>query len=269
MKKYCLHTHTKRCGHAIGEDEEYIQQAIKEGFDVYGYSDHVMFLNVSQRRIRGDFSMLKDYLDSINKIKEKYKNQIEIHIGFEAEYFKEFTDFYRFLHLTKKIEYLILGQHFYFQEDMIKNFGLLGSSGALVKYANCLIEGIKTGLFSIVAHPDLFIYWYEQKDELFYEYINKIIDTVIEMDVALELNISKITNLKKAGSSSPKEEACFPVDEFWELVAKKGAKVVVGLDCHCVEAVSAEDFEYGINLARQYGLNLVDIDLVINKFTNI
>ena len=31
MKKYNYHTHTKRCGHAVGEDEEYVIAAINNG----------------------------------------------------------------------------------------------------------------------------------------------------------------------------------------------------------------------------------------------
>ena len=39
--KYCYHTHTKRCGHAVGEDEEYVIEAIKAGIKDLGFSDHV------------------------------------------------------------------------------------------------------------------------------------------------------------------------------------------------------------------------------------
>lgn len=35
------HTHTARCGHAEGTDEEYVLAAIERGFDELGFSDHV------------------------------------------------------------------------------------------------------------------------------------------------------------------------------------------------------------------------------------
>ena len=35
------HTHTIRCNHAKGTEREYIEQAIKEGFKILGFSDHV------------------------------------------------------------------------------------------------------------------------------------------------------------------------------------------------------------------------------------
>ena len=35
------HTHTARCGHATGTDEDYVLAAIEQGFDELGFSDHV------------------------------------------------------------------------------------------------------------------------------------------------------------------------------------------------------------------------------------
>ena len=38
--KYTYHTHTARCHHATGEDEEYVRAAIDAGIKVLGFSDH-------------------------------------------------------------------------------------------------------------------------------------------------------------------------------------------------------------------------------------
>ena len=72
------HTHTFRCGHASDfSDEEYVVSAINNGFEVLGFSDHIMLPGISQPRIRGDYSLLDDYVNSINTLKEKYKNTIK------------------------------------------------------------------------------------------------------------------------------------------------------------------------------------------------
>lgn len=34
------HTHTARCMHAVGDDEDYVRSAIKGGFQELGFSDH-------------------------------------------------------------------------------------------------------------------------------------------------------------------------------------------------------------------------------------
>ena len=40
MKKKNYHTHTARCMHAVGTDEEFILAAIEAGYTVIGFSDH-------------------------------------------------------------------------------------------------------------------------------------------------------------------------------------------------------------------------------------
>jgi histidinol phosphatase-like PHP family hydrolase len=40
---YCYHSHTTRCGHAYGSDEDYVEAAITNGFRVIGFSDHIFF----------------------------------------------------------------------------------------------------------------------------------------------------------------------------------------------------------------------------------
>ena len=34
------HTHTTRCQHARGTEEEYVLQAIDTGFEILGFADH-------------------------------------------------------------------------------------------------------------------------------------------------------------------------------------------------------------------------------------
>ncbi|MBR1458649.1 MAG: histidinol phosphate phosphatase, partial [Oscillospiraceae bacterium] len=34
------HTHTSRCKHASGEDRQYVENAIRNGMQVLGFSDH-------------------------------------------------------------------------------------------------------------------------------------------------------------------------------------------------------------------------------------
>ena len=34
------HTHTYRCGHAVGNEREYVEKAIELGFSELGFSEH-------------------------------------------------------------------------------------------------------------------------------------------------------------------------------------------------------------------------------------
>lgn len=43
MQYFNIHTHTVRCNHAVGTDEEYVTAAINNGLKLLGFSDHVPF----------------------------------------------------------------------------------------------------------------------------------------------------------------------------------------------------------------------------------
>ena len=40
MSKVNYHTHTARCMHADGADRDYLESALKSGFETIGFSDH-------------------------------------------------------------------------------------------------------------------------------------------------------------------------------------------------------------------------------------
>ena len=38
------HTHTHRCNHAIGREEDYVKEALKAGLKILGWADHTPYL---------------------------------------------------------------------------------------------------------------------------------------------------------------------------------------------------------------------------------
>ena len=100
------HTHTTRCGHAEGTEEEYILTALRCGFKVLGFSDHTPWAYATPgfvSRIRMLPSQLDDYVLTLRGLREKYADKLHIRIGLEAEYFPAYlvealeTGLYRYL----------------------------------------------------------------------------------------------------------------------------------------------------------------------------
>ena len=108
------HTHTWRCMHASGTEREYVEKAIEGGLKILGFSDHTPMPYsggyVSNVKMRPD--QLEDYVDTILKLKDEYKDDIEIHIGLEVEYYPKY--FKALLKMTGQypIEYFLLAQHY-------------------------------------------------------------------------------------------------------------------------------------------------------------
>lgn len=83
------HTHTTRCMHATGSDEDYVLSAIKGGYQELGFSDHTPWKYHTD--YVADMRMLPEelpgYVESLHSLREKYRDQISIKIGLECEYF--------------------------------------------------------------------------------------------------------------------------------------------------------------------------------------
>ena len=47
------HTHTFRCGHAIGDEEEMVISALNEGIEVLGFSEHVPLPHYRKHLLKG------------------------------------------------------------------------------------------------------------------------------------------------------------------------------------------------------------------------
>ena len=68
------HTHTTRCMHATGSDEEYVLSAIKGGYQILGFSDHTPWKYRTD--YVADMRMLPEelpgYVESLRMLREKY-----------------------------------------------------------------------------------------------------------------------------------------------------------------------------------------------------
>lgn len=77
------HTHTWRCKHADGLEQEYIEAAIGAGMQVLGFSDHTPypFPNGYVSFFRMAPSQAADYFSTLTQLKERYAGKLSlIHI---------------------------------------------------------------------------------------------------------------------------------------------------------------------------------------------
>ena len=108
------HTHTPRCNHAIGSEQEYINAARLAGLKTLGFSDHTPYFfpgdYYSTFRMRPE--ELPGYVSTLQSLKAQYEGTLELHIGVEAEYYPKYFDRLHAYLQEQQVEYMILGQHF-------------------------------------------------------------------------------------------------------------------------------------------------------------
>lgn len=232
MKKliFNYHTHTSFCGHAkIEDNENYVKEAIKNNYETLGFSDHAPFKNIYHENMRMNFELFPFYLDMINEFKEKYKNKIKIYNGLEIEYYKEIDDYYLSLFKDYHIDYLILGQHCYYENGNVK-FYYKGNNDieGIKKYAKDLINGMNTHYFSYVCHPDIFMNKVTIWNEDIIEISKEIINAALKNNLPLEININGFVCRVIYNSDYYK----YPNINFFKLAKKMGAKFIFGVDAH-------------------------------------
>ncbi|HIU16381.1 MAG TPA: histidinol-phosphatase [Candidatus Ventricola intestinavium] len=223
------HTHTARCGHAEGTDEEYVLAALSQGFDELGFSDHVPWPYASgyaHPHVRMHLSQMEDYLQSIRALKEKYKDRIRILIGFECEYFPDYMGWLADMAAQKELDYLILGNHYENSDETGMYFGSARTPGELRRYVESTVRGMETGLFAYLAHPDLFMRSYPRFDENCRAAARDLCQACREKNLPMEYNthdrfISYFTRRKS-----------YPHPAFFEIAREEGVRVIIGLDAH-------------------------------------
>ncbi len=259
IKNY--HSHTFRCGHAENyKDEEYIQEAIKNNFKIIGFSDHAPFLNIIHPHMRMNFDEFDEYLNSIDILKEKYKDKIIIYKALEIEYLKEYKDYYKELFTKYKLNYLILGQHltydtsgnpkFYFRDP--KNNEI-----EIIRYKNDLIEGMKTGFFAYVCHPDLFLINCTNFNDFTKNISIEICKNAKELNIPLEININGFYENRE-----------YPSVEFFKIAKEIGNIFIFGIDAHApdrYEKIPYEGLEIFLKKTGIEDKDIIDKIKIINE----
>ena len=253
---YNYHTHTKRCNHAIGTDEEYIKAAIKAGYKGIGFTDHIMLPGINNSRIRADFEVKDEYVSTIRMLQNKYRYKIDIYLGFECEYDKKYEKYYQSLLDNKEVDYLIFGNHGLYFKNGEKFLKINSHSKYLQRYLKFALKGIRSGLFKIMAHPDIFmssVPWNEQAIKV----SKAICKEAKKYNVALEINCGCLINEEKK-QMFKEERYRYPYAEFWKIAKKVGNTIVVGVDAHAPQALLSENKQLAYEFAEKLNLKVTD-----------
>ena len=229
--RFNYHTHTARCGHASGTDEEYVRCAIEAGYGIIGFSDHAPYRDYSRPLCYMDWDRLDEYIDSIRLLKEKYKDQIEIRIGLETEYYPYCLEERK--ELREKVEYLLLGQHFSDPMSTKADYFKCNSEEEILQYGKSICEALDTGLFTYLCHPDVIMSRQPEFSDACVQIAHMIGKKCAETDIPLELNVRGMMKGKRRGIEGRK--CYYPNRDFWKILAQYPVRVVCGIDAHAPE----------------------------------
>jgi len=228
VKRVDLHNHTTRCNHAEGSVDEYVEKAILEEIDIFGFSDHAP-MNFDTR-YRMSFDEMDAYENDIKNAKEKYADKIEILLGYEVDYLPGYMDERV---LNANVDYLIGSVHFidkwgFDNPEFIGKYEGANIDTIWQEYFNLVENMAKTGLFDIVGHLDLIkVFKFLPKKDIRLIAKNAL-DAIKKSSMAIEINA--------AGYRKPIGEA-YPSRELLEMAYERDIPITFGSDAHKPEQV--------------------------------
>ncbi|MXQ54960.1 histidinol-phosphatase HisJ [Shimazuella alba] len=255
------HTHTHYCPHGSGEETaKFIEKAIELGFDRYVLTEHAplprSFCEALpyEKELVQYFTMKEtefdDYIKEMHQLKRKYKDQIEIRVGFELDYLSEYIDWTRNLlrEYQGYIEETVLSVHFlkgvdgwrcidHTPEELEENVVLYHGNFQSVQktYYETIKEAILQFQPSRIGHLSLcqkFQHYFDEGTLVADKAKNEVEQILIllkKKGIALDFNTAGIDN-----------KYClepYPSNWIVKKAQKMGIPFIFGSDAHAVDEV--------------------------------
>lgn len=277
------HTHTQYCLHGSREEtEKYVIKAIEEGFDIYTFTEHlpipgkfyrqcayspeIMANNICMKMNEFD---LDKYVREMHYLKNKYKDKINLMVGFEIDYLQDYSNWMRALIKEYKeyIDEIIISVHFikgidgwynvaFDKDDFVnKIIKYYGSVFGVQKEYLGLIKQAVTQDYGIDVPKRIGHMMICDKFQLYYKTLNNedkdnqlkdiIIDTLNDIknnNFGIDVNFSGI-------SHKYYNDICYPNKWILNCCIDRDIDLTYGSDCHKTQNIGRgyEEFEKVIN----------------------
>lgn len=261
------HTHTFLCKHAIGDVEDYVKRAIQLGYHTIAITDHGPFTKELQKKLASRRMSIEQYdeiyLDHLQRARNNYKGEIKVLFGVEIEYMEELKPLYE--KFKKELDLLVLGQHYIFVNGKyngkyISIFDHPLTEDEIEIYTNTVVKGLETGLFKILAHPEIFAWNIKDWDKKCEEVSKKIIASAIKNNVVLEINVNGIRNSyyqDKVFYQNGEINFPYPRREFWLLAKQMNARIIINDDAHAPNRIQDKYTLAIYEEAEKIGINVL------------
>lgn len=248
-----FHTHTNLCDGA-DTPEEMVISAIEKGFTALGFSGHSYFSY--EPEITMTKEKLEIYRSEIARLKDKYRDKIEIFCGIEQDYFSPEPD--------EDFDYIIGSVHCLFKNDIYVPVDLSAESSlkAINELYNGSFDDLASAYFQlvgdvvnktncdIIGHFDLVSKYNEingfEQSERYLACAENAVKKLTPYGKPFEINTGAMSRKIK---SIP-----YPSLEILQMIKANGGKIIFSSDCHSKENLDFA-FEEALNSALKAGFS--------------
>lgn len=242
------HMHTPLCGHAAGEPEEYASQALALGLKEIGFSDHAPFVVKDLPGITMTHEELPAYHTMIETARARFKGRLDIRAGIEADFIPGYEEKTKNIVDAYPYDYVVGSVHFiknwgFDNPDERQDWGRHDVNAVYRDYFKLLRRCAQTGLYDIIAHPDLVKKFGHRPSEDLTAEVQKTAEVFKETGMTIEINTSGLRKEVKE---------IYPSLWNLEIYAKAGVPMTFGSDAHDPKDVG-RDFDKAAALAKKAG----------------
>jgi histidinol-phosphatase (PHP family) len=225
--------------------ERYQEVAAERGVDVLGVSEHVHRFRQALSVWQHPFWRQNAH-DDLDEYCHFVRERTSLSLGIEADYVPGAEDRMASLLESHDFDYVLGSVHFIANSalDLEGDWDIWRSGDVetvWMRYFEALGEAARSGLFDILAHPDLVKVWGDpdrvpRRDLRFY--YDAAMDGIADSDVAIEVST--------AGWRKPVGEI-YPAQAFLEMCLEAGRPVALSSDAHV-----PDDLAYRYDDALEY-----------------
>jgi histidinol-phosphatase (PHP family) len=235
--------------------DRYREVASERGIAELGVSEHVYRFRQALEVWQHPFWMqyAKDDLDEYCAF---VREETDLRLGIEADFVPGGEDRMANLLEARDFDYVIGSVHFLREGAVDMDDYSVWDSGPTRprsaeevwrRYFQTIGESARSGLYDVVAHPDLVKYWGDgarRPEGDLRRYYELAIDGIAESGVAVEVST--------AGLRKPAGEL-YPAPAFLQMALDAGARVALSSDAHRPQDVGA-DYEQALAVLEQLGV---------------
>ena len=261
---YNYHSHTHFCDGAQ-PPEDYVIACIEKEYKSYGFSSHAPIPGGSVWNMKEED--LENYINIIQSLKEKYKNDLEIYLSMEVDYLEDFQGPSKYAHI---LDYTVGSIHFIGKGPMEKRFEM---DGSYTKFIAGLEEHYQGKIMDALEHYFQLNWQMIQNDPPdVIGHIDKIVSHLLKYDTSIlqsdwytDLlketarmmeNSSVILEVNTRGLKSTKYPTTYPNIAFLKILKDYDIKFQMNADVH---KTSDLDMGYAETLDVLRGLDINEL----------
>ncbi|HEX5853337.1 MAG TPA: histidinol-phosphatase [Solirubrobacteraceae bacterium] len=235
--------------------ERYRAAASERGIGELGVSEHVYrFTQVLD--VWAHPFWRANASDDIDEYCEFVRERTDLRLGIEADFVPGAEDRMANLLQARNFDYVVGSVHFLRDGAVDMDDYSVWQSGRSPediwrRYFESIAQAARSGLFDVLAHPDLVKYWgsanrdHPMPEGDLRRYYEPAIEAIADTGIAVELST--------AGLRKPAGEM-YPSPAFLEMCLEVGAPIALSSDAHTPEDVGG-DYERALELLERLGVN--------------